>query len=98
MEIVEFSFIVSNCTSETSAPISVLLRDTKAVYSSHYSSILNVLTSNVMQELLLSLLFADNIGLINKSNRKISAMLQILFNKGENIVEEHWFKSSRVKD
>src|SRR5687768_1441812 len=55
--------------------------------------VINFLTSKLMQELLLSLLFADDVGLASERVAK----LQEVFDKRKNILEDHGLRVSESK-
>ena len=71
------------------------LEYTKAAYLVHYSSTLSLTFShpNAMQELLLSVLCADDVGLASERAVK----LQEVFDKWKNILEDHGLRVSESK-
>ena len=83
------------CTSGTSAPFFVLLGVHQGSVLSPllFNIVLNFLTSGIMQELLLSLLFADDVGLASERVSK----LQGVFDKWKQILEDHGLRVSESK-
>ena len=83
------------CTAGTSEAFFVLLGVHQGSVLSPllFNIVMNFLTSNLMQELLLSVLFADDIGLASESVVK----LQEVFDKWKNILEDHGLRVSQSK-
>ena len=83
------------CTAGTSTPFLVLLGVHQGSVLSPllFIIVINFLTSKIMQELLMSVLFADDIGLASERVEQ----LQEVFNKWKNILENHGLRVSESK-
>src|SRR5687768_17902398 len=80
------------CTAGTSETFFVLLGGS-VLSPLLFIIVINFLTSKLMQELLLSLLFADDVGLASERVAKI----QEVFDKWKNILEDHGLRVSESK-
>ena len=83
------------CTAGTSVPFFVLLGVHQGSVLSPllFNIVINFLTSKVMHELLLSVLFADDVGLASERVAK----LQEVFDKWKKILEDHGLRVSESK-
>lgn len=83
------------CTAGTSEAFSILLGVHQGSVLSPllFNIVINFLTSKLMQDLLLSVLFADDVGLTSERVEK----LQEVFDKWKNILEDHGLRVSESK-